>query len=95
MKTEDYLRFRKAEKNSQREQWKPRNLHEALAHVVEELGEASQMAGKMMRFGYMNRWEGNQNIDRFLEEMEDVVRSYEEFKTWWKDYRQSKFAVDK
>jgi len=83
MKTEDYLKFRKEEKYKK---WQPETLHQALAHVLEELGEATQMGGKMLRFGYMNKWKGQQNIDRFIEEMEDVVHAYQEFKSWWKDY---------
>lgn len=83
MRTEDYLEFRKQEKY---QKWKPRTMHEAFAHVLEELGEATQAGGKMLRFGYLNKWKGRQNVDRFIEEMDDVVHAYQEFRTWWKNY---------
>jgi len=53
--------------------------HELMAHLVEELGEATQAAGKLLRFGLdnVNPVTGEKNLDRLQAEIADVLVAVE------------------
>jgi len=70
------------------QQYKGKNAIQALAHLLEEMAEASQAGLKTIRFGpdstnpELPEEEREANIDWFLREMDDVIHAYNHFITF-------------
>lgn len=83
-----------------KDQYRSKNAAQALAHLCEELGEATAAAGKALRWGpksvnpELPPEEQVANIDWLMQELQDVEEARQEFRRLYLDEVTAEFNPD-